>query len=188
MAQGHILGYTIRFENRSHATAPVQKATITHPLDPDPDFRTFRLGQFGWGGFVVDVPQNTPFYFGRLDRRADLGLFVDVAAGIDVATGEAFWTFTAIDPATGEMPTDATLGFLPPNDETHRGEGFASYIVRAKQTVASRSRIDAQARIVFDTEAPIDTPPIFNTIDAVAPSSQVASLLPGQGGSEFLVQ
>ena len=35
------------------------------------------------------------------------------------------------------------------------------------------------ARIVFDTEEPIDTPPIFNTLDAAAPSSHVLAL-PGQ--------
>jgi Ca2+-binding RTX toxin-like protein len=36
--------------------------------------------------------------------------------------------------------------------------------------------IDALASIIFDTNAPLDTPAIFNTIDAEAPTSAVAAL------------
>ena len=42
---------------------------------------------------------------------------------------------------------------------------------RNEATVVVGTVIDAEARIVFDTEEPIDTPPIFNTLDAEAPDS-----------------
>ena len=58
---------------------------------------------------------------------------------------------------------DPTVGFLPPNNGT-TGQGFVTFIVRAKQRVGSLSRIDAEAAIIFDQNEPIDTPPIFNTV------------------------
>src|SRR5690606_19326632 len=109
------LPYTIRFENRATASAPAQQVTINHPLDPDIDPRTFRLGNFGWGDLLFEVPENRAAFFGRLDVREEQGIFVDVVAGIDVSKGEAFWILQAIDPETGEPPTDALVGFLPPN-------------------------------------------------------------------------
>src|SRR3712207_7223047 len=43
-------------------------------------------------------------------------------------------------------------------------------------TTLFRSRtgdvVDAQARIIFDSNDPIDTPPIFNTLDAGKPASR----------------
>ena len=44
------------------------------------------------------------------------GTIVRIDAGIDPATGIIRWTFTSIDPDTGEAPIDALLGFLPPDD------------------------------------------------------------------------
>ena len=65
---------------------------------------------------------------------------------------------------TGEAPLDASIGFLPPNNGT-TGQGFVTYQIRTKQDVASGAVIDAVASIIFDANEPIDTPPIFNTID-----------------------
>ena len=98
------------------------------------------------------------------------------SAGVDVATGVVTWTFDTIDPTTGEAPQDASIGLLPVNDASHRGEGFVSYTVKAKAGAQTGDVIDAQARIVFDTEEPIDTPAIFNTLDAAAPASHVLAL------------
>ncbi|MBE9160631.1 putative Ig domain-containing protein [Nodosilinea sp. LEGE 06152] len=188
-----LLPYTIRFENRPTATAPAQQVTITHPLDPDLDWRTFRLGNFGWGDLMFEVPANTAFYNQRLDLKDKLGFFIDVVAGIDIAKGEAFWTLTTIDPATGEIPVNPLIGFLPPDNPTTEnpdgglGDGFVNYTVKAKRDVTTGAVIDAKATIVFDTEEPIDTPPIFNTIDAGKPTSSIAALPTTATGEEFLV-
>jgi Ca2+-binding RTX toxin-like protein len=99
-----------------------------------------------------------------------------VTAVVDVTTGIITWTFDTIDPATGEAPLDANVGLLPVNDATGRGDGFVSYTIRAKPTAQTGDVIDAVARIVFDTEEPIDTPAIFNTIDAGKPTSHVMPL------------
>ncbi len=182
------LSYTIRFENDPiFATAPAQVVRITQTLDSDLDFRTFRVGDFAIGTHFVDVPDNRAFYQERLDLRGELGIFVDVFAGIDVTTGEAFWEFTSIDPATGEQPLDALTGFLPPNLTSPEGEGFVTYSVRSRATATTGTVIDAEARIIFDVNEPIDTPPIFNTLDAGLPTSVVTALPTDVEASTFLV-
>lgn len=170
------LGYTIRFENDPvFATAPAQTVIITQTLDSDLDARRFRLGAFGFGDYLFSVPDNRSFYSQRLDLRDELNLYVDVTAGIDLAKREAFWILRSIDPATGAPPNDALAGFLPPNLEAGEGEGFVSYTVLPNADAATGSIIDAEARIIFDTNDPIDTPPIFNTIDGDDPESNVST-------------
>jgi subtilase family serine protease len=179
--------YTIRFENQSTATAPAQQVTITHPLDADVDFRTFRVGSFGWGGFISNVPNNRSFYNQRLDLTADYGFYVDVLANIDVTSGVASWTLTTIDPETGEIPENPLLGFLPPNNEDGVGDGFVTYTIRTGRNAETGDVIDAEATIIFDTEEPISTPPIFNTLDVDKPSSEVNELPETTATPEFLV-
>ncbi|MHC5916738.1 MAG: putative Ig domain-containing protein, partial [Nostoc sp.] len=182
------LPYTIRFENQATATAPAQKVTIIHPLDSDLDVRTFRLGDFGWSGITFDVPDNVAFYSQRLDLTATKGFFVDVAAGVDIANKEAFWIITTIDPKTGEIPADPTVGFLPPDNEQGVGDGFVNYTIRPSRNATTATVIDAKATIVFDNEAPIDTPPIFNTLDIGKPSSSVEVLPNLVNNPEFLLK
>jgi RHS repeat-associated protein len=181
------LPYIIRFENQDTATAPAQQIVVTQKLDSDLDLRTFRLGDFGWGNLNFQVPDGRSFFNQRLDLTSTLGFYVDVVAGLDIAKGEAFWTLTSIDPATGEKPENPLVGLLPPNLVKGEGEGFLSYTIRPRSGVPTGTIIDAEARIVFDTEAPIDTPHIFNTLDSSNPSSTV-EVLPTLTEKQFLVK
>jgi len=110
-----------------------------------------------------------------LDVTDSLGVFVDFTAGIDVITNEVFWIFKSIDPATGLAPTNPLAGFLPVNDSLHHGEGFVNYTIRPKEDAQTGDVINAQARIIFDVNDPIDTESIFNTIDSDYPTSRVQS-------------
>ena len=113
---------------------------------------------------------------------------VQAIALVDVVSGHAFWSLTTIDPKSGDVPEDPLAGFLPPNNtSTRSGEGFLSYTIRPRSDSNTGDIIDAEARIVFDTEEPIDTPPIFNTIDAVSPTSVVRPLPATDQGGEFTV-
>jgi hypothetical protein len=118
-----VLPYTIRFENQPTATAPARQVTITLDLDSDIAINSFRLGDFGWGDIDVQVPEGVAFYVNRIDLTATKGFLVDVVAGIDVQTHQAFWTLTAIDPNTGEVPDNPLVGFLPPNGRGHQCQG-----------------------------------------------------------------
>jgi hypothetical protein len=180
--------YTIRFENDPKlASAPVQTVTITQKLDTTVDVRSFRMGRFGFANLTFEVPENRSFYSHRLDLRDSLGVLVDVNAGIDVTTNEAFWVLKAIDPTTLQAPLDPLLGLLPVDDSLGRGEGFVTYTVRAKNSSRTGDSLHAVAKIVFDVNEPINTPRISNVIDAGLPNSSVA-LLPGvTGATSFVV-
>jgi Ca2+-binding RTX toxin-like protein len=178
---GHLTGdfplpYTVRFENIAGATAPAQEVRIVQQLDADLDFTTFELDDFGFGEIIVDVPAGRDFYSTRLDLRDTLGVLVDVTAGIDMIAGVATWTFMALDPETLDLPIDPLVGFLPPNRTSPEGEGFVGYSIRATDDLPTGTRLDAQASIFFDLNEPIDTPAIYNTIDAGPPASSVAPL------------
>ena len=182
------LPYTIRFENQASATAPAQVVTVTQTLDADLDARSFRITGFGFADVRVQPDDSRSKYGGRLDLRESQGIYLDVFALIDVTTRQITWTFTSIDPATGEVPVDATKGFLLPNDDSGRGDGFVSYTVKPLRAVTTGTVIDAQARIVFDSEGPIDTPPIFNTLDTGTPSSRVEALGETTDSNTFTVR
>ncbi len=181
------LDYTIRFENEPGATAWAREVRITQQLDPDLDWRSFRVGDFGWADIHVDVPANRPFYSGRLDLRDTLGVYVDIVAGLDYATGEAFWHLRALDPATGELPESVFAGLLAPEDGTGVGQGLVTYTVRPLRTTTGGTVIDSLATIVFDTELPIDTPPIAHTLDPDAPVSTVHALPEASEPGGFVV-
>ena len=170
------LPYTIHYENQASASAPAQEVTITQTLDSDLNAGSFRLGDFGWSDIYIAVPDGTSFYIDRIDLTETKGYLVDVTAGIDVAKHEAYWSFTTIDPTTGEIPVDPTIGFLPTNVVKGTGEGFVNYTVRANAGASTGTVIDAKATIVFTTQEPIDTPAIFNTLDISAPESHIETV------------
>ncbi len=182
--------YTVRFENDPKlATAPAQTVSVNMEVDSTLDVRSFRLGNFGFGSFTFNGADNRSHYSKRLDVLDSLSIYVDVSAGIDVDKNKAFWIFKSIDPATGELPSNPLSGFLPVNDSLHHGEGFLTFSVKPKATSRTGDSVHAKARIVFDVNDPIDTPPIFNTIDAGLPFSSVRLLPPiTKDTTSFLVK
>ncbi|MFU7561278.1 carboxypeptidase regulatory-like domain-containing protein [Roseiconus sp. JC912] len=183
-----LLNYIVRFENDAEkATAPAARVTIRQQLDSDLDFSTFKLGQFGFGGTVFSNATGQSSYQSRIDYTDSLGIYLDVSSSIDISTGELLFQFTSIDPETGAVPFNPLLGFLPPNVSGSEGEGFISYSIKPKTGVASGTKIDAVAEIIFDQNEAIDTPPIYNTIDAEIPGSAVMDL-PSEAYPGVLVQ
>ncbi|MCI0539043.1 MAG: hypothetical protein L0Z50_27870 [Verrucomicrobiales bacterium] len=167
----------MRFENDPLlATAPAQTVRISVPLHGDFDFRSFRLGDFGFGTNVIRVTNNIAFLQRRIDLAASRGVYLDLIAGVDVRTGEAYWQFRAIDPATGDAPANPLIGFLPPNLLSPEGEGFVTFSIMPKSSIPTGTRIHADARIIFNQNEPVDTAPFWNTLDAVAPASAVTNL------------
>ncbi|HPM85381.1 MAG TPA: cadherin repeat domain-containing protein, partial [Candidatus Anammoximicrobium sp.] len=71
------------------------------------------------------------------------------------------------------------------NDSTGRGEGHISYFVKPIAALPSGTRIENEARIIFDFNEPIDTPVVVNTIDADRPSSSVDALPATVDTTEF---
>jgi RHS repeat-associated protein len=168
-------GYRIDFENKPTASAPAQVVKVMQTLDADLDFSTFHFGSFGWGDFKVEVPAdaNGTSFHTTVDATATLGVKVQVDAELNTLNGQLLVTFTSLDPQTNDVPADPLAGFLPPNTTSPQGDAFLTYSVQPKTGLANGTRFDALATIVFDTEAPLDTPSVHNTLDNAAPTSQV---------------
>ncbi|MEA2170308.1 MAG: hypothetical protein QOF76_3608, partial [Solirubrobacteraceae bacterium] len=188
--RGADLGYTVRFENigpgtvnpppgSTPASAPAVLVTVTETLDDAIDLDTFALGSIGWGAVDVPVPAGLQAFHGEV-ALAD-GTSVHVDAALDRATRTVTWTLATIDPVTGELATDPAAGFLPPESGTGDGQGHLAYTARLKPGVAHAATVSAQASIVFDRNAAIDTPAWTNTVDGQPPHSTVTAAAPPSG-------
>ncbi len=177
VAADELLPYQIDFENEPTAGLPAQQVTITEQLDSNLDWQSFRLGSFGFGGQVFNVPANAAFYQTTIEET---GYEVEVAATINEATGVATWVFTTIDPSTGQIPLDPSIGFLPPDDPAGTGEGFVTYTILANSSAPTGTVINAQATVDFYTQPPINTPQISNTLDTGSALTSSVNPLPSQ--------
>jgi hypothetical protein len=166
------LPFTIRFENDASATAPAQEIRVTAALDPDLDWTTFSVGDIGFGQTRVSVPAGTQEFHTTVDIICPDGYVLQVAisAGLDFRTGIATWSLRAVDPATGTLPEDPLSGFLHPNDITRAGEGFLQYTVRPRADANPGTVIDSSASIVFDTNSPLPTNKVCQSIAVAEPN------------------
>ncbi len=201
LTDGTPMPYTILFENLDTATAAAVEVRVTDQLDASLDYSTLTLDEIGFGETVIDVPDGLSHYEGRVEfdgwtfsvtdgwHRGETPLVVDVEAGINIDTGELYWSLKCADPETGNFPTDAYAGFLPPDKDeiayphpdnpemlVYPGEGYLTYSVRPHAGLPTGTEIRNAASIVFDTNDPINTPETLNTIDSGAPTSSVTAL------------
>lgn len=181
--EAHVVGvqqpldYVVSFENQATATGAARVVTVTDNLAAGFDARSFRLTEIAFWDQVVKVPANRSAYQTRVQLSEAQGSIVaDVFAGIDVINRQIFLTLSAIDPLTGEAPTDPALGILPPNDALRSGEGHMSFTLKPATTLNTGDTISNIATIVFDTNEEIMTNSVSNPVDAVAPSSNIGVL------------
>jgi hypothetical protein len=125
-------------------------------------------------------PAGNADYTGDIDLRPGINLIARVSTHLDKSTGLFRASFASIDPATGQPTMDPIIGFLPPNTDANAPKGLGSvlFTVTPRVSLATGTAISNVASIVFDTNAPINTPTVTNTIDATKPQSSV-SPLPG---------
>ena len=80
-----VFPYRIDFENEPAATGPAQFVTITDPLDPNLDWRTFELTEVGFGDTKLTAQRIEPMHISArhhaaVDALAD-GVFIQVQHG-----------------------------------------------------------------------------------------------------------
>ena len=182
------LPYQVLFENKADATAPAKLIVVTDTLDPNLDLSTLVLGEITFANQTIAIPIGLNHYKTALPFTAGTNqIQAEVEATLDFPSRTLTVTLRAIDPSTGWYPEDPTVGILYPEDGTGRGQGSFSYIVSPHTGVPTGTVIYNRASIVFDFNDAIQTPQVFNTIDAGAPQSSVVSL-PAESGRTFLVQ
>jgi hypothetical protein len=182
------LNYTIFFENLPTATAAAQTVTITDQLDTASlDLDTFSLGAVQFGSYTLIPPPGQSDFVGALDLRPAIDLLVKIDARLDKATGIVTWKFTSLDPATQELTEDPIAGFLPPNTNSPAGEGKVRFSVQPKKALSNGATTCNKAKIVFDVNAPIETPLWCNSFDDQKPTSSVQALAPAVTTTNFVV-
>lgn len=100
-----------------------------------------------------------------------MNLITRVNLSLDKEKGIARWHLASIDPVTDEPVTNVFSGFLPPNDETGRGQGSVSFSIDLKDDLPDDTEVSNGAEIVFDYNEPIFTPLWTNKKDVIAPVS-----------------
>jgi hypothetical protein len=183
------LVYDVLFENEATATAPAPQVLVIDQLDPvQMDLATFALGPINFGDITVIVPPGLADYSAAVDLRPDQNIAVRIDAHLNRSSGLATWLFTSIDPDTQQIPEDPFAGFLPPNSMPPAGQGGVVFSVMPKQGLATGTRIQNQAKVIFGVNAPINTPVWSNTIDDTPPVTHVLALAATQPGADFPVQ
>jgi hypothetical protein len=176
---------------------------VTDTLDARFDWDTLEFTDVGFGNTLIAVPFGSRHFRTTVPVRFnDRDFEVDVELDFDSASGKLVARFRSSDPATG-MPLDVLNGFLPPEDGTHRGQGYFSYVVRPDAGLLSGTAIRNIADIRFDYTAVIATNRVdphdpskgtdpakeaLVTLDAGLPTSTVQSLPALTNAVSFLVR
>jgi hypothetical protein len=177
LSGGEPLRYAVYFENIPTATAPARDVVISDQLDATMlDLSTFRLGPITFGDVQVIPQPGLSDFSTEVDLRPGKNLIVKIDARLDTGTGLLTCSLTSIDPGTGLPPEDPLAGFLPPNRTAPEGEGSLVFTVMPKGGLATGTRIQNRAAIVFDENEAVHTPEWFNTLDNTKPLSQVLPL------------
>ena len=177
--------YTITFENIADAGLPAQRVIITDQLSDRLDWSTFELLAAGFNRTSFAIPPGLQRYT-RLANVATDPNPVKCDFRLNPATGLFTIDLRSVDAVTGGFPRDSLAGFLPPNDDLHRGEGFVTFMIRPKPGQADGTEIRNIASIVFDTNEAIITNESLNTLDATPPQGRVTTLAQ-RSGNNFVV-
>ncbi len=169
--------YMIEFENTATATAPAQEVVVTHTVNSNLDYSTFELTSFSFGPVLVNIPPGLKHYETTVDfhNPDNSPLSIDCTFDFNPVTGLFKMTLLSINPATGSLPLDAFAGFLPPNDDTKRGQGFVTYTAHPKTGLPDGTQILQNGVVYFDG-SPLATPDFINTTDLNPPTSSVKAI------------
>ena len=169
------MAYTVTFENKATASAPANEVFVTDTLDLTKfDAETFSFSSFGWADttFVVGGSRTQEFTRDVNYKVNGHDILVRVSGQFNPATGVVNWSFASLE-ANGSELADVMNGFLLPNDQNGRGEGYVSFIIDHKANPANGATISNKATIIFDANEPIVTNTYTNTFDTDYPTSKV---------------
>ena len=151
------LGYRVDFENDPAATAPAQRVDVLDRLSASLDWNTLEFTEAAFGDTIIAIPPGSQYFHTTVDvSQNDQDLQVVVDLDFNSATGEIRASFQSLDPATG-LPPNVLAGFLPPEDDTGRGQGHIGFTVRPAGGLASGTQIRNVALIRFDFQEMIAT-------------------------------
>ena len=169
--------FVVNFENMANDTAPAQLVEVRSPLDENFNYASLKFTRYGFNDFERTLDALSRPY---LTETLELELFnLRIFASANPLKREIIWQFKTIDKVTGDTPTDASLGFLPPSNGTVFGKGFIEFEILLHPQLAHLSTVIANASIVFDQNEAIPTNTLTYTVDAIAPELAITYLEDG---------
>ncbi len=185
---GQPLPYTVQFQNDPAAVTRPGEIRIVTELDEDLEPLTFRLGDIKIGDVNVHIPSDRALFQGDFDFSRTKGFVLRISAGVDVAARQATWLIQAIDPESGEVVEDPSVGLLPPNNAQGIGAGSVSYTILPADDAETGDVISAQARVLTNVAPPEDTFELAQTQDAAAPVTNFSVERLTADGDHYFVQ
>ena len=168
------MNYRIEFENDPEfATASAHVVRVTDELDAQHfDLNSYAPTSIKIGDKMIDL-DGSPRFVKTVDMRPAINAIVQVEGMYDSSSGVATWLFTSLDPMTMESTDNVMQGFLPVNNDGVSGIGEVAFDIKLNSVFEDGTEISNKALIVFDSNDPIETPVWTNTVDAVAPESEI---------------
>ncbi|MDF9828459.1 hypothetical protein M2447_002581 [Ereboglobus sp. PH5-10] len=164
---GEWLDFKVYFENMATATAAAQEVHVNNALSQYLDWSSFEFAEVSFANQIEMGLRGLKS--GQIEvAQKGTSTKVRVEASYNESTGKVYWYMRSVDPSTvDKWPLDPYAGFLLPNDETGRGEGYVAYRAKVKADAPHNARIDSSADIIFDYNEVIVTDPAwFNTVYA----------------------
>lgn len=163
--------YTIEFENDPElASASAHTIVVTDTLDAS----RFDLSSFEPTGVKIGHVymgcDGSKSFVKTMDLRPAINVIAEVTLDYNETKGIAVWTIHSLDPMSMEPSDNPMQGALPINADGN-GQGEVTFNIKLKKQFDDGVAIENRASIVFDREAPIQTPTWTNVIDTVAPVS-----------------
>lgn len=167
------VSYSIEFENDTKiANASAHKIVVTNELDKNVfDLSSFMPTKIQIGDKTLELDGKKNFTH-TIDMRPEINAIAQVDLDYNETEGVATWTISSLDPMTMEETFDIMQGVLPVNSNGN-GIGFLSYSIGIRKQMDDGDAFSNSASITFDFEEPIETPVWTNTVDAIAPESEI---------------
>jgi hypothetical protein len=174
---GDAIGYTIQFENLASASSPAAYVEVNDTLDPALfDLTSLEITGAGWGDSVISFEPNKNQISFLKDLRPAMPNYLRADITTNILSGAIQWRFYTVDTITYQLTKDPSEGFLPPNTDGIRGQGYVSFTIRPKSGYVSGTTFKNKATILFDENAPIITNVWQHIIDTTFPVSTVQPL------------
>jgi hypothetical protein len=167
--------YIIEFENDPKiANATAHTIIIRDTLDNNVfELNSFEPTGIKLGNVLTKINKDTKFPL-TIDLRPAINVIAQVFLNYNNKTGIAEWVISSLDPMTLEETTDAMQGVLPVNVNGN-GQGEVTFNIQFLEELSHGCEISNNAGIIFDHEDVIMTPMWINTVDTIAPKSEITS-------------
>ena len=133
------------------------------------------------------IPNSVGRSSSDFDFTPSKGFILRVSAGVDVASGTATWALQAIDPLTGEVIRIPPRDFCRPTMRRATA-GLRQLFHRAEGRAADRYATHGEARVQFNSAAPLDNQQLTFTLDSQAPTTTLTSRKLVTRGANYEVQ